>query len=30
MYMTFGTGLNVESKGECGKKSDPQVLSLAY
>lgn len=28
MYMTFGTGLNAESKGECGNKTDHQVLSL--
>lgn len=30
MYMTFGTGVTVESKGKCGNKNDPQVLSLAY
>lgn len=28
MYMIFGIGLNVESKGECGNKIDYQVLSL--
>lgn len=30
MYVTFGTGLTVESKEECGNKNDPEVLSLAY